>query len=81
MKAMTKAYELAKSDSEKYMVTYNLAVMNMNNGNFDNALKFAEEAKQIYDSEEVKDLLMNIKHARLTNKKYSKGSLMKYGED
>ena len=81
LKAMSKAYELAKSDNEKYMITYNLAVMNMNKGDFDTALKYAREAKELYNSEEIKDLIMNIKHAKLTNKKSFKGTLLKYSED
>ena len=81
LKAMSKAYELAKSDNEKYMITYNLAVMNMNKGDLDAALKYAREAKELYNSEEIKDLIMNIKHAKLTNKKSFKGTLLKYSED
>lgn len=81
LKAMQKAYELAKSDNEKYMVSYNLAVMNMNKGDYDTALKFAREAKELYNSDEVKELITNIKHAKLTNKKSFKGTLLKYNED
>lgn len=81
LKAMKRAYELAKSDNEKYMVSYNLSVMYMNKGDYDTALKFAREAKELYNSEEAKELIMNIKHAKLTNKKPFKGTLLKYNED
>ena len=81
LKAMQKAYELAKSNNEKYMVSYNLSVMYMNKGDYDTALKFAREAKELYNSDETKELIMNIKHAKLTNKKPFKGTLLKYNED
>lgn len=81
LKAMTKAYKLAKSDNEKYMVRYNLAVMHMNNGDLETASKYAQEAKELYNSEEVKDLIMNIRHAKLTNKKGLKETLLKFEND
>ena len=69
LKAMDKAYSLAKSNNEKYMITYNLAAMYMNFGDLDSAEKYANEAQQINYNDEIKELIANIKHARLTNNK------------
>lgn len=68
IKAMKKGYELAKSDNEKYLILYNLATIYMNIGKFDTALDYAEKAKQIYNNDDIKELIMNIKHAKLTKK-------------
>ncbi len=69
LKAMHKAEELAKSNNEKYMVYYNLAALYMNNGKLDKALTFAQKAQNIYNSEEIKELITNINHAKSANKK------------
>ena len=39
IKALKKAYSMVKSDDDKYMVCYNLAVINLNNNRLDEALK------------------------------------------
>ena len=78
LKAMNKALELAKSDNEKYMANYNLAALNMNNGKLDKALIYAKEAQNIYDSNEIKDLITNINHAKSSKKKpFKDKNLMK----
>lgn len=64
IKAMKKAHELAKSQDEKYMTSFNLAALYFNSGNLDKSLEFANEAKQISNTEEVKDLIMNINHKK-----------------
>ena len=65
--AQGEGYKYAKSDNEKYLILYNLAAINMNIGKYDTALDYAKEAKAIYNSDEIKDLIMNIKQAKLTN--------------
>lgn len=80
LKALEKALELAKSDNEKFMVNYNLAVLNMNENNLEAALNYAKAAKQINNSEEVKELITNINHAKLANKKPFKGHMMSFDE-
>ena len=78
VKAMNKALELAKSDNEKYMANYNLAALYMNNGKLDKALIYAKEAQNIYDSNEIKDLITNINHAKSSKKKpFKDKNLMK----
>lgn len=67
-KALLKAYQIAKTDNEKYIITYNLAVMYLNNKKFSEALQYAQEAKDISATEEVKELIMNIKHSKAINK-------------
>lgn len=69
VKAILKAYELSKTDNEKYLSLYNLAAIYQNKGEFDNALKYASEAQNITDTEEIKDLISNIKHAKVTKRK------------
>lgn len=50
------------------MVNYNLAVLNMNENNLEAASAYAKAAKELYNSEEVKELITNINHAKLTKK-------------
>ena len=61
IKAMTKAYELSKTASEKYMSAYNLASIYLENGDTKNALKYAQIAKEINSTEEINELITNIK--------------------
>lgn len=76
IKALNKALQLSKSNEEKYIALYNLAVVNMNCGRLENALKYAYEAKEISDSEDIKDLIMNIKHAQKSQAKPFKRNLI-----
>lgn len=76
LKALNKALQMSKSNDEKYIALYNLSVVNMNNGHLENALKYANQAKEISDSEEVKDLIMNIKHAQKSQAKPFKKNLI-----
>ena len=68
IKSLQKGYTLTKSDNEKYIILYNLAAIYMNIQKYDTALEYAQQAKQLYDNEEIKELIMNIKHAKLTKK-------------
>lgn len=69
IKAMQKAQQLAKSKDEKYMVLYNLAVIYLDSKTYDKALECAKEAQEISQTEEIKELIMNIKHENATKKK------------
>lgn len=62
IKAMQKAYELSSTDNEKYMSAYNLAIIYLNSGDKDNALKSAQIAKQISNTEEINNLINQIKY-------------------
>lgn len=64
VKAMQKAYELSKTNEEKYMSSYNLAAMYLSINDTKNALIYAQIAKQISNTEEIKDLIMNINHQK-----------------
>lgn len=69
VKAMQKGYELSKTDSERYTALYNLSAIYMNSGQLDKALTYANEAKKIMNTEEIKDLITNINHAKVTKRK------------
>lgn len=77
VKAMKKAYSLAKTDTEKYMVCYNLSAIYVNSKHFEEALKYAKEAQAISNTEEISELITNIKHALATDKKPLKGKFLK----
>ena len=68
-KAMKKALELAKSNDDKYLIYYNLAIINMNSNNLDEAMENAESARFISENEDIKDLITNIKHAQSAKQK------------
>ena len=68
IKAMKKAQQLAKSNNEKYMVLYNLAVIYLESKTYNKALECAKEAQNISQTEEIKELIMNIKHAETIKK-------------
>ena len=51
------------------MICYNLSVILLNTNKLDSALSYAEEAQQITDNEDIKELISNIKHAKQTKKK------------
>lgn len=66
---LNKALELSKTNNDKYLSLYNLAVIYTNTENFDKALEYANMAKAISDTEEIKDLISNINHAKVTKVK------------
>lgn len=68
IKSLQKGFTLAKSNNEKYIILYNLSVIYMNIKKYDTALDYAQQAKQLSDNEEIKELIMNINHAKLTKK-------------
>ena len=63
LEAFQKAFNLAKTNSDKYIVLYNLAAMYLNNNNPETALSYAKQAQQINRSEEIAELIGNIEHA------------------
>lgn len=69
VKAIQKAYELSKTESERYMCLYNLSAIYMNSGELDKALAYANEAKKIMNTDEIKELITNIQHAKVTKTK------------
>lgn len=77
VKAMKKAYSLAKTDNEKYLVCYNLSAIYVNSKHFKEALKYAKEAQAISNTEEIQDLITNIEHALSTDKQPLSGKFLK----
>ena len=69
IQALEKGYKLATSDNEKYLILYNMSAIYMNTKKYDKAMEYAQQAKQLYDCEEIKELIMNIKHSKLTKNK------------
>lgn len=76
IKALNKALELSKSNDEKFIALYNLAAINMNINNLDEAQKYANQAKDIHDCPEIKELLININHAIKSKTKPFKHNLL-----
>jgi len=74
--ALEKAFNLSKTDNDKYIVLYNFAVMYLNNDNPETALGYAEQAKTISNTEEIADLISNIEHAKATSMSPFKGRKM-----
>ena len=70
IKAMQKAYELAKTDNEKYIVLYNLSAIYLNTNKYDTALDYANQAKNINNNEDINELILNINLQK--NKKQDK---------
>ncbi len=58
-----KAFNLAKTDSDRYIILYNLSAMYLNNDKPESALGYAKQAQQVSYTEEVAELIGNIEHA------------------
>ena len=70
------ALQLAKTDQDKYVIYYNYAVVYLNNNKPDSALKYAQTAQRIKNSEEILDLISNIEHAISTKQKPFKDNFL-----
>ena len=60
LKAMKKAHELAKSDNDKYISAYNLALIYLDLNDFKNAKFYCQEAIKISNSDEANNLMKQI---------------------
>ena len=78
---MKKAYTLAKTKNEKYMIYYNISAIYMNSGHLKEALEYAKQAQQIINSEEIQELITNIQHAQDTNEKPFMGNFLKNNKE
>ncbi len=65
---LQKAFNLAQTPNDKYIVYYNFAVIYLNNNLPKEALPYAYEAQKIQNSDEVMDLISNIQHAISTKR-------------
>ncbi len=66
VKALQKALTLSKSDSDKYISYFNIAVVFVNSGDTKNALEYALKAQSISNNDEINELITNIRHAQIT---------------
>lgn len=64
LNAINKAVERAKTNQEKYICYYNLAIIYFNFGSYDKALLNAEKAREYFYDEDLKNLIMQINHAK-----------------
>ncbi len=69
VKAFEKANTLVKNNNEKYIVLFNLAAVNLNNNNLKKALEYANQAKNISNTDDINELIMNINHAKKSHTK------------
>lgn len=59
--AMQKAYSLSKTDNERYMSLFNLSAIYLSMENKTKAKEYALKAQQISNTEEVQNLILNIR--------------------
>ena len=66
LETLNKALSLSTNDSEKFVIYYNSAVIYMNIKDWDNALKYAQMAKQVQSagSNDTDELIQGIEHNR-----------------
>lgn len=76
IEALGNAFNNANSDTDRYIVLYNFAVMYLNNNNPETAMSYANQAKQIKNTGELADLISNIEHALTTKTGPFKGGKM-----
>lgn len=69
IEALREALERAQTDSDRYLIYYNIAAAHMNSNNLDEAEKYLNLARQINDNSEITELQTNINHARAAKKK------------
>ena len=75
IEALRKALELAKSDDDRYLIYYNIAVVHLNSNRLEEAQKYLDLAKSLSDNEETTELQTNLNHAKAANKKPFKTNL------
>lgn len=71
------ALERAKTDEERYLIYYNIAVIYLNSNKLDEAEKYLELAKTLNDSDDIAELESNLNHAKAANKKPFKTNINK----
>jgi len=62
LQAYYTGYQLSVDVDEKYLLTYNMALTYKKMGNRDKALEFAEHAKKIKHTNEIRNLIHDIKY-------------------
>ena len=69
LEAFQKAFNLATTKDDKFIVLYNLSIMYLNNSKPETALQYAKQAQNIKHNEEIADLISNIEHSMTTKQK------------
>lgn len=64
LEALDRAESLVKNDDERYLVTYNKAIVYYNSQDLDSALKYANKAKAIKSNQNVIDLISDINNLK-----------------
>lgn len=64
IKALEQAIKLAKTDNDKYISYFNLAIIYFNNKDTSRALDYALKAQNISDTEDIKELIMEINNQK-----------------
>lgn len=75
IEALRTALELAKSDSDKYIIYYNIAVIHLNSNRLEEAEKYLKLAKTINANDDTAELESNLNHAKASKKKPFKTKL------
>ena len=71
------ALERAKTDEERYLIYYNIAVIYLNSNKLEEAEQYLELAKTLNNSEDIAELESNLNHAKAANKKPFKTNINK----
>lgn len=69
IKNFKKALELCQTENEEYIIYFNIAVTYLNNNKPEQALQYAQTARNINNSGEIQELISNIKHAMETKQR------------
>lgn len=69
IEALRTALEKAKTDSDKYIIYFNIAAIHLNSNRLDEAEKYLELARAIDNNNDIAELQSNINHARASRKK------------
>lgn len=75
IEALRKALELAKSDDDRYLIYFNIAVIYLNTNKLEEAQKYIDLAKTINDNDDIAEFQSNLNHARAAKKKPFKTNL------
>ncbi len=75
IEALRAALERAQTDSDRYLIYYNIAAAHLNSNNLDEAEQYLELARKINDNDEIAELQSNINHARASKKKPFKATI------
>lgn len=68
IKAFKNAYDLSKTNDEKYLSLYNLSTAFLNTKQYEPALTYAQQAKEINNTEEIQNLISEINHKKMLKK-------------